>query len=400
MATRIQPNQSEHIKLPNQRKYFVKDFTKVAPTLFFSHAGFMTIILIFLAALLATGCHEEAPAKPAMEWIGISSEGNGFVTVPSGRPFHPWGNNYGNKGGLIEDFWGTDWPTVKTDFQEMKRMGANVVRVHLQFGKFMLAPDKPNPASLDRLQHLLRLAEKNGLYLDLTGLACYRRSDVPAWYDKLSEAERWRAQARFWSAVAATGADSPAVFCYDLINEPVVSTGDHQPDSWYTGELGGLNFLQYLNLDPAGRSLQEIAFQWLGAMQKAIRAQDSRHFITVGLLPFNPGRDILEKFDFVSVHLYPETGKVANALATLRQFTIGKPVVIEETFPLSCSAADLKKFLLDSRPYACGWIGHYNGESIAQLEALEKSGKISLQQSIWLAWERLFVELGPVMKGQ
>jgi hypothetical protein len=86
-----------------------------------------------------------------------------------------------------------------------------------------------------------------------------------------------------------------------------------------------------------------------------------------------------------------------NAMETLRQFDIGKPVVIEETFPLSCSAADLKTFLLDSRRYACGWIGHYNGESIGRLEALQQSGKITLQQTIWLAWLQLFVETGPSM---
>ena len=40
------------------------------------------------------------------------------------------------------------------------------------------------------------------LYLDLTGLGCYHKKDVPAWYDKLSESDRWDAQARFWEAVA------------------------------------------------------------------------------------------------------------------------------------------------------------------------------------------------------
>jgi len=69
-----------------------------------------------------------------MERIAIAPEKRGFVFVPSGRPFHPWSNNYGNKGRLLEDFWATEWPTVEQDFQQMKRMGANVVRVHLQFG--------------------------------------------------------------------------------------------------------------------------------------------------------------------------------------------------------------------------------------------------------------------------
>ena len=89
------------------------------------------------------------------------------------------------------------------DFGEMKDLGANVVRVHLQFGKFMKRPDEPDPRALDRLGKLVALAEQTGLYLDLTGLGCYRKRDVPAWYDALDEPARWAAQARFWEAVAA-----------------------------------------------------------------------------------------------------------------------------------------------------------------------------------------------------
>ena len=74
--------------------------------------------------------------------------------------------------------------------------------------------------------------------------------------------------------------------------------------------------------------------------------------------------------DYISVHIYPEKGKVNEAMATLQQFAVGKPVVVEETFPLSCSGAELREFLLGSRQCACGWMGHYSGESISKLEAL------------------------------
>ena len=61
-------------------------------------------------------------------------------------------------------------------------LGANVVRIHLQTGKFLQSADEPNEQALSRLKDLLALAEKTGLYLDLTGLACYHKQDVPAWY--------------------------------------------------------------------------------------------------------------------------------------------------------------------------------------------------------------------------
>lgn len=359
----------------------------------------LPFVLLF-AAVLLTGCLQRSPTPAqGMERIAISSDGRGFILMPSGRTFHPWGNNYGHKGMLMEDFWAANWAAIDGDFHEMKRMGANVVRVHLQFGKFMLTAERPNAQSLRRLRRLLKLAEDTGLYLDLTGLACYRPSDVPPWYDKLPEAQRWRAQARFWGAISKTCANSPAVFCYDLVNEPVITTDKQKPGHWYTGELGGLNFLQFIDLDPAGRSFETIAAQWGDEMKAAIRAGDQAHFITVGLLPFSPGPEILKSLDFVCVHIYPEKGKVDEAMRTLKSFDAGKPIVIEETFPLACSKDELRTFLLDSRQYACGWIGHYNGESRAELEGLRRTGKITIQQTLWLAWLELFQELGPVMAG-
>jgi len=44
---------------------------------------------------------------------------------------------------------------VEADFQEMKQLGANVARVHLQLERFMTGPDKANEANLDRLDRLV-----------------------------------------------------------------------------------------------------------------------------------------------------------------------------------------------------------------------------------------------------
>ena len=77
----------------------------------------------------------------------------------------------------------------------MKELRANCVRSHLQFGKFMDTPHKPNDIACERLKKLITLTEDIGRYLDVTGLACYHKSNVPGWYDKLSEKDRWAAQA-------------------------------------------------------------------------------------------------------------------------------------------------------------------------------------------------------------
>ena len=79
----------------------------------------------------------------------------------------------------------------------------------------------------------------------------------------------------------------------------------------------------------------------------------------------------------------------------LRKCAVGKPVVIEETFPLSCSPIQEQTFLLQSRAIACGWLGHYAGKAIAQYKVLAWPGKLSIAQALNLAWQRMFVRLGP-----
>ena len=82
---------------------------------------------------------------------------------------------------LIKDYGRDEWPKIEADFASMKRLGANVVRIHLQFGKFRPKPDQVDSTQLDLLGKLLALAERTGLYLDLTGLGRHQKADVPAW---------------------------------------------------------------------------------------------------------------------------------------------------------------------------------------------------------------------------
>ncbi len=354
--------------------------------------------IMALALVVAFLGSVPAPAKPdEMPWVQVSKDKKGFVLDPSRRPFVPWGFNYDHddKGRLIEDYWEDEWPTVEAHFGQMKKLGANVVRVHLQLGKFMDGPEKPNDKALDRLGKLLALAERLRLYLDLTGLGCYQKKDVPAWYDKLSEKERWTVQAHFWQAVAGRCADNPAVFCYDLMNEPVVPGGKRKDGDWLGPPFAGKHFVQFITLDQADRPRPEIARQWVHHLAVAVREKDKRHLITVGLVDWSLDRKgltsgfvpkkVADDLDFVSVHLYPKTGQVDEALKTLAGFAVGKPVLIEETFPLACSPKELEEFIEGSRKHATGVIGFYWGKPP---EELRRSKTIS--DALTLAWLELF----------
>jgi sugar phosphate isomerase/epimerase len=336
--------------------------------------------LVFqLAALVpllgVSACVRDGPRPQArMEWVRVAADARGFSLASSGRPFTPWGFNYDHDEHLrlLEDYWDAEWSKVEEDFEEMQALGANVVRIHLQLGRFMETPTAPRVEALERLARVVALAERLQLYLDVTGLGCYRKTDVPPWYDRLSEPQRWDVQARFWDAVAARCAASPAVFCYDLMNEPVVPGAPREDGDWLGPPFAGTYcYVQFITLDPAGRPRGEIARQWLRRLTRAIRARDARHLITVGLVPWSldrPGltsgfvpRETASELDFLCAHVYPDDAQPAEAMEVLAGFSVGRPVVIEETFPLNCSPESFERFLDGSSRYASGWIGFYWG---------------------------------------
>jgi hypothetical protein len=256
----------------------------------------------------------------------------------------------------------------------------------------MDAPDQPNAKQLMKLGELVSLADRLGLYLDITGLGCYHRSDVPDWYEGLEEDARWTVQERFWRAVAEVCRDKSNIFCYDLMNEPIVPS-KHE-DSWLAGEFGGKHFVQRITRKPGGRQSVEIAEQWVKRLTNAIREIDSDTMITVGVIPWAqvfPGAkplfyspEVAQHLDFASVHFYPESGKIDQAVTALKVYDIGKPLVVEEIFPLRCSIDEVEEFIDKSAGICDGWISFYWGQTIAEnKQAGTMQGAITAS---WLEW--------------
>ena len=360
----------------------------------------LSLVFGLLAALSAL-------AETPMPFVEVAADARGFRFAGTERRFAPCGFNYDHDDAsrLIEDYWLKEWDAVAGDFREMKALGANVVRVHLQFGRFFPRADEPDAENLRQLTRLLALAEETGLYLDVTGLGCYRKSDVPAWYDALDEAGRWQAQAKFWATIAATCAQSPAVFCYDLMNEPVSPVGSGKPGAWLGPPFGGPDgfcYVQYNSRDQAERDRAVIAARWIETLVAAIRRHDKKHLVTVGLVDWSlelPARlysgfapaKIVSPLDFISVHLYPRDDKLTDDLATLAAFAkAGKPVVIEETFPLNASMETFAKFIEASRKDAAGWMGFYWGKPVAELKP-----DVKIEDALVRAWLLFFQSHSP-----
>lgn len=370
---------------------------------------FLICVLGLMAGTsLTAGTNDGADLSPgrSLAWIRTSADKTHFVCDGTDQRFVPWGFNYDHDdaGRLLEDYWAGDWAKVTNDFREMKSLGANVVRIHLQLCRFMKSAGQPDETNLARLGMLVQLAEENGLYLDVTGLGCYHKDEVPTWYDAMDESNRWKVQAKLWRAAAGVCKDSPAIFCYDLMNEPVPS-GDQKGD-WLPGQpLGGSYFVQRLTTDMRGRTEKEVAKAWIIEMSAAIRDVDRRHMITVGLAcweeSFGRGArsafcdpDVSAALDFLSVHYYPRTGKLDDDLAILKYYDTGKPLVIEEVFPLQADAETTAEFIRRSRTLADGWISFYWGKTPAEYDK-----EPGVRASVVGNWLRQFCALRGEMLG-
>jgi len=66
-------------------------------------------------------------------------------------------------------------------------------------------------------------------------------------------------------------------------------------------------------------------------------------------------------------------------------FASGKPVLIEETFPLKCDMEEFSRFIEDSRPHAAGWLGFYWGRTPAECRT-----STDIRDALMLHWLEFF----------
>lgn len=333
------------------------------------------LIFSVVVLLCLTSCKKDETPTPIPEVntlhqiIGFS---NGQFTDSEGNKMFPWGYNYTNpeEVGLIEDDWMNEntWQTILADFEEMKSYSANIVRIHLQYHQFMTNATTPNEANLNRLLELVEMAETKGLYLDITGLAAYRKSDSPSWYDALTDRERWDTQKVFWKNIAKKVGHKNAVFAFNLMNEPVVSVGCSTLDDceWLPGDgFGGFYFIQNISRDPDKLFAPTIK-EWAAEMTTAIRSEAPNTMITIGFLNLGNIQQFENDLDYVSAHIYPKSGMIAEAISFIDNNQTS-PLVIEETSNLQCNITELEEFLdgIDGKYH--GLLGHYTGKKLEEL---------------------------------
>ena len=133
-------------------------------------------------------------------------------------------------------------------------------------------------------------------------------------------------------------------------------------------------------------------------MVQAIRKHDQRHLVTLGLITIDLGKAeeasgfiparIAADLDFLAIHIYPERDKLDAAIEVLKRCkAAGKPLIVEEIFPLRCDAPSLRRFIerANKEGAADGWIGFYWGQKPEELKTSN-----SLGDQLTLAWLELF----------
>ena len=83
---------------------------------------------------------------------------------------------------------------------------------------------------------------------------------------------------------------------------------------------------------------------------------------------------------------------VKEALDTLGGVAVGKPVLVEETFPLACSPKELEEFIDGSKKHAAGWLGFYWGKPPEELRSSKDIG-----DALTLGWLELFERKAKVL---
>lgn len=350
------------------------------------------VVVFFLAAALASAA---STTETVAGFARVASGRDGFEV--QGEPWHPFGCNYFDPHvGWAPKLWQQfDAAKVEEHFRVMRDLGVNVVRVFLTAQSFFPTGVELEPEALRKFDTMLDIARRHGIRVHPTGpdhwegRAAWRDTDFYA------DPAALEAQARFWRLFAARYKDEPALFAYDLLNEPHIRWSSPQMEpqwrAWLRQRYARIDLLRQAwgeraeNVDtfedapappdaaaPGSRLLldyqlfrESLADRWTQIQVDAIRSVDPNHPITVGLIQwsapvlygnpsvycaFRPSR-IAPMLDFQSVHFYP--------------FFEGSPFASEESFDLNRAYLELLlryvKAGAPSRPLLVGEFGWHGG---------------------------------------
>jgi len=382
--------------------------------------------------------------------VRVDRTRHGFVDA-SGRPFVPFGVSYYRPGtGWAPQLWKQfDAEATRRDFAQLKKMGANVVRVFISFGSFFSEAHRLDADGLAKFDNLIDLADEAGLYVHPTGPDHWE--GMPAWtkgmdfFSTDANDACLNALDDYWRMFATRYRGRTAIWAYDLRNEPSVAWDTPhmrtQWDAWRKEHGQEPVPVPDPKVQPPAAYLgdyqrfrESLAEKWVARQARAIRAADPDALVTVGLIQwsvpaqrialnqyagFSPAA-IAKYLDFMSLHFYPlvagcyhyesadaETANLAVLEAMAREAAKpGLPLVIAEFGwygggPLDAGGkpateeqqAEWCRHVVEvTSPIACGWLnwGMYDHPEAKDVSRLTGLFTVDGKEK---AWGRAFREL-------
>lgn len=305
------------------------------------------------------------------------------------RPIVMVGVNYfDHETGWAPKLWQKfDEGRVQQQLRMLKEQGFNSIRVFLTYESFHREAGKIDPEGEAKFRKLLAMCRELGIYVMPSGPDHWE--GTPDWRkkgDRFADETLLKADEAWWTAFAERFKDEPALWAYDLYNEPMI--GWDSPamkarwNEWLNREYGSVERIAAAWKRPANevgttgdiavpppqaalndgrlydyqRFREFIADEWTRRMAEAIRSADKRHLITVGNIQwaapimigevkhyagFNP-RSNARYVDFTTIHFYPidqprpcdsPEGLMVNRVyleAVLHLCSVGKPLLLGE----------------------------------------------------------------------
>jgi len=318
------------------------------------------IVALFLVAASPVAANEHAKLHP------VKIRGKSLVVA--GKPFFSYGFNYGPPvTRYIDDPRPRRLRLVRIHMRRAKSLGANTLRVSVELTQIMRSPTEIRKRGLRAVNQVLALAERERIYIDFVGNVAWRTWRRKHWYESLGERTRWRVQERFWRTIARIGVEHSSILSYELTSEPSLTNAG----TWYTGSIGPYEFVQLVARRIQGRDPYAIAREWTSRLASAIRSEDRRHAVTIGMLPLSKGpfapENVGRYLDILSVHEYPLDDKVHESMALIKHYeSYGKPLILGETFAF-CAIDTFKGFLHRSASHLDGAYSFFWGETPKQI---------------------------------
>lgn len=202
----------------------------------------------------------------------------GINYYPQKNPWNTFGRSFDEK-------------QIRTDFEIIKELGFNSIRVFCQYGDFGEAD--LYPFKIKRLLKLLDLAEETQLGVVLTLFDFYGDYSV----------QDWTLNQRHLKGIVKACRNKAALVAWDVKNEP--------------------------DLDFKNRGKERV-INWLKMTIDQVKSMDKKHPITIGWSSTAAAENLVNEVDFVSFHYYQELDQFSSSIEQLKSVTKNKELVLQE----------------------------------------------------------------------